>query len=296
MASTEAQVLWHNYRDARAAAPRFDLARERELAAHAAETIPPPFEVSYTSEVVAGVPVLRVDPDHPVSPVPILWIHGGAFTLMTAHAFAHWAGHLAVELRRSVVLPDYSLAPEHPYPAALDEVVAVYKALVAAHDGHRIVVVGDSSGGALAVGLQLRLRRDGGMQPALTVLICPWLDLDLTNPAISDNAEVDVILNAAALRFHAAAYLDGTASTDPTASPAHADLSGIGAVLILAAEYDLLSDDSERFARRCAAAGVRVDLEIAAEVPHCYQFFVAVIPEANAALSRITERISECLD
>ena len=291
MASREAERLWQTFRDARAVAPPFDLARERELAGQAGEAIPPPFVVNYTPTALAGVPVLRVDPKRPVSGVPILWIHGGAFTLMSAHTFRHWAGYLAVELRRSVVVPDYSLAPEHPYPAALDEIVGVYQALTSAHPGEPIVVVGDSAGGALAVGLQLRLRGAGATQPALTVLISPWLDLTLSNPSVSDNTEVDVILNAATLRFHAAAYLNSTSPTHPTASPAHAELAGLTALVVMAAEYDLLIDDAVRFARRGAAAGVDVDLEIAAEMPHCFQFFVGVIPEADAALARIAERI-----
>lgn len=291
MASPEAERLWQTFRDARAAAPPFDLARERESAGQAGEIIPPPFGVGYEPGALSGVPVLRAEPEQQASGTPILWIHGGAFTLMAAQTFRHWAGHLAAELRRPVVLPDYSLAPENPFPAALGEVSDVYGALAAAHAGQPLVVIGDSAGGALAVGLQLRLRQDGGRQPALTVLVSPWLDLTLTNPAISDNADVDVILSAQALRFHAAAYLGGTEPTHPAASPAHADLSGIGELVIMAAEYDLLIDDSVRFARRCTAAGVKVDLEIAAEMPHCYQFFVGVIPEADAALSRLAERI-----
>ncbi len=291
MASPEAEHLWQTFRDARAAAAPFDLTREREAAEGAGEIIPPPFGVAYAAMVLGGVPTLRVDPERPNSDVPILWIHGGAFTLMSARTFRHWAGYLAAELRRPVVVPDYSLAPEHPFPTALDEVVGVYRALGAAHPGRPLMVVGDSAGGALAVGLQLRLHRNGVAQPALTVLLCPWLDLTLTNPSITANADADVILDASALRFHAAAYLGGTAPTHPTASPAHAELAGLGALSVMGAEYDLLIDDAVRFSQRCAAAGVEAELEIASELPHCYQFFVAVIPEADAALSRIVDRI-----
>lgn len=291
MASREAERLWQTFREARAVAPPFDLARERELAGQAGEVIPPPFGVNYAPATLAGVPVLRIDPDKGLSDAPILWIHGGAFTLMSARTIRHWAGYLALELRRSVVVPDYSLAPENPYPTALDEIVSVYRALIAAYPEEPIVVVGESAGGALAVGLQLRLRGSGGRQPALTVLISPWLDLTLSNASISDNAGVDVILDAAALRFHAVAYLDGASPTHPIASPAHAELAGLGDLAVMAAEFDLLVDDAIRFARRGATAGVDVELEIAAEMPHCYQFFVGVIPEADAALSRIAERI-----
>lgn len=296
MSSPEAEALWQSFRDARAEAPPFDLVQERDLASQSGEIIPTPSGVAYRPGVIAGVGVLHVVPPMATSDAPILWIHGGAFTQMSPHTHRHWAGHLAVDLHRPVVLPDYCLAPEHPFPAALDEVLAVYEALVADHPDEPIVVVGDSAGGALAVGLQLRLSLSAGMQPALTLLVCPWLDLTLGAPSISGNSEVDVVLRAETLEIHAAAYLDGTAPTDPLASPVHADVSGIGTVVIMAAEYDLLIDDSLRFARRCSAAGVDVALEIAAEMPHCYQFFVGVIPEADAALRRTAEKIRERLD
>ena len=141
------------------------------------------------------------------------------------------------------------------------------------------------------MGLQLRLRQNGAPQPALTVLLCPWLDLTLTNPSISANADLDTVLDASLMRLYTEVYLNGTAPTHPLASPAHADLEGIGTLFIVAAEYDLLLDDAIRFAHRCAEADVKAHLEIAPELPHCYQFFVGVIPEADAAMSRIVERI-----
>ena len=257
LASPEAAALWKSFHAARAVAPPFDLTRDREAGSQAGDIIPPPFGVTYSTETMAGAPILRVVPTGIVSDVPILWIHGGAFALLSAHAFRRWAGYVAVELRRPVVMPDYSLAPEHPFPTALDEIVSVYLELADIHPDQPIVVVCDSAGGALGVGLQLRLRQNVAPQPGLTVLLCPWLDLTLTNPSISANA----------------------------------DLEGIGTLFIMAAEYDLLLDDAIRFAHRCAEADVKAHLEIAPELPHCYQFFVGVIPEADAALSRIVERI-----
>ena len=291
LASPEASDLWESFREARAAAPPFDLIRDRETASRAGEIIPPPYGITYSTSTMAGTPTLRVVPTELVSDVPVLWIHGGAFTMLSAHAFRHWAGYLAAELRRPVLIPDYSLAPEYPFPTALDEIVRVYLELARIHPDRPIVVVADSSGGALGVGLQLRLRRDGSPQPALTVLLCPWLDLTLTNPSISANAHLDTVLDASMIHFYTESYLNGTGPTHPFASPAHADLEGIGSLFIMAAEYDILADDALGFAHRCAKAGVEAHLEIAPELPHCYQFFVGVIPEADAALSRIVERI-----
>lgn len=291
MASPEAETVWQMIAGARGAGGASDLERDRELAVRGADMIPAPDAVSYGRDVVAGVPALRVEPEKAVAGAPILWIHGGGFTLVRAHAFRHWVGHVALELHRSVIVPDYGLAPEHPFPVALEEIVGVYRALAAAHPDEPLAIVGASAGGALAVGVQLRQLHDGGQQPALTVLVSPWLDLTLTNPSISDNTDLDVVLDEATLRRDAAAYLNGSEPMHPTASPAHADVSGLGPLLIMASEYDLLLDDSVRFARRCAAAGVDVGLEIAAGMPHCYQFFVTVMPEANAAMSRLAGQI-----
>lgn len=295
LSSPEAAALWKSFRDARAAAPPFELSREREAVSQAGEIIPPPAGVNYSTKSLAEVPTLLVTPVESVSDVPILWIHGGAFTLMFAHTFRHWAGHLAAEIHRPVVVPDYSLAPEHPFPAALDEIVVVCQELLDGHPDQPLLVVGDSAGGALAVGLQLRLRQLGLPQPVLTVLLCPWLDLTLTNPSLKANVDRDAVLDASVMPFHRKAYLNGIDATHPIASPAHADLQGLGPLFIMAAEYDILLDDALYFARRCSEAGVEADLEIAPELPHCYQFFVGVIPEADASLSRIVERIHRYL-
>lgn len=295
LSSPEAAALWESFREARAAAPPFELSRERKAVLQAGEIIPPPVGVDYSMKCLAGVPNLVVTPSDPVSDVPILWIHGGAFTLMAAHTFRHWAGYLAAEIHRPVTVPDYSLAPEHPFPAALDEIVAVCQQMLESDPGQPLAVVGDSAGGALAVGLQLRLRRLGLPQPALTVLLCPWLDLTLTNPSLTANVERDAVLDASVMPFHSSAYLNGIAATHPIASPAHANLQGLGPLFMMAAEYDILLDDALNFARRCSEVGVQAELEIAPELPHCYQFFVGVIPEADAALSRMAQRIDRYL-
>ncbi len=295
MPSTEAQHLWEEFRQARDQSETFDLMQERERISTVGELIPSPPGVTYSKGTIADVPVVWVLPEEPRVAAVVMWIHGGAFTLMSAATHQHFVGHLAAESRLEIVIPDYSLAPECPFPQALEEVVAVYDSLLDQRraDHEAVFVVGDSAGGALAVGVQLTARDQSSVQPALTVLLCPWLDLTLSQKSLISNTENDVVLDASTLPIHAAAYLNGTDSDHPFASPMHASLAGLGPLYIQAAEYDILIDDSHEFARRAKHAGLDVELEIAPELPHSYQFFAGVIPEADAAMSRISAKLCE---
>jgi len=294
LASSEAQQLWEEFRQARDQSETFDLMQERERISTVGELIPSPPGVTYSKGTIADVPAVWVLPEEPRAAGVVMWIHGGAFTLMSAATHQHFVGHLAAESRLEIVIPDYSLAPEHPFPQALEEVVAVYDSLLDRRADHQAVfVVGDSAGGALAVGVQLTALDLSLAQPALTVLLCPWLDLTLSQKSLTSNKENDVVLDASTLPIHAAAYLNGTASEHPFASPMHASLAGLGPLYIQAAEYDVLVDDSHEFARRAQHAGLDVELEIAPELPHSFQFFAGVIPEADAAMSRISAKLSE---
>ncbi len=295
MASVEAQQLWDEMRKARDPDAVFDLAQERENTRNIGDLIPRPPGVDYLNETIAGVPVVRATPAGALSVGTVLWLHGGAFTLMSAATHQHLAGHLAVESLFEVVIPDYSLAPEHPFPRALEEVSAVYGRLLGRGAHRAVFVVGDSAGGSLAVGVQLKARDSALLQPRLTVLLCPWLDLTLRQASLVANAEHDAVLDARTLPFHVAAYLGGEDAVHPLASPVHAELGGLGPLYIQAAEYDVLVDDSRRFARLAVQSGLDVELEIAPESPHCYQFFAGVIPEADGAIIRIAAKLREYL-
>ena len=297
--SPEAEALWSDMWTERLERSSFDLASEREAAEGSGDVLPHPVGVSYRVEAVAGLNVLFAEPERISDPeAVIIWIHGGAFTLMSAHTHRHFAGHLAAEMGSVIALPDYSLAPESPFPTALNELTNVCGVLAQAEPDRPVILIGDSAGGALAVGVQMRLRELGAPQPALTALLCPWLDLTLTNDSISDNAEFDAVLDATTLPANVELYLNGMPSDHPLASPIHGDLNGLGPVYLQAAEHDVLVDDSVMFTRKARLCGVDVEIEIAAEVPHCYQFFAGVIPEADMAISRlaatIRARIASC--
>ncbi|MEM7274380.1 MAG: alpha/beta hydrolase [Actinomycetota bacterium] len=289
--SAEADELWRSFRESRP--ETFDLEEERAGVAAASREHPRRPGAVTSIRRLADLDVVAARPGGELRDDPVvLWIHGGAFTVMRAESYDAPAGHLAMELGCEVLVPDYTTAPEATYPTALDEVDACLAAIVAEEPDRAVVLLGDSAGAALAVGLLKRLRSRGGPGPVLTALVCPWLDLTLTNHSLRDNAANDAVLGAAPLQFHADAYLGPDVSPeDPIASPYHGDLAGLGPIYIQAAEYDVLVDDAIRFTRKARAAGVEVEMEIAAEMPHSYQFFAGIIPEADMATTRLADRV-----
>ncbi|MEM9035556.1 MAG: alpha/beta hydrolase [Actinomycetota bacterium] len=292
--SVEADELWRSFLASRS--DDFDLDDERAGVAAASAEHPRRPGVAETSRMIAGLEVVVARPERPRSDLVVVWVHGGAFTVMRASSYAATAGHLAGELGCEVLVPDYPLAPEVRFPAALDELDDCYRAVLDESDDAEVVLLGDSAGAALVVGLTMRLRDRGEPLPFLSVLVCPWVDLTLTNRSLRDNAELDAVLGAAPLAFHVDAYLGAdVAPDDPEASPFHGDLGDLGSFVIQAAEYDVLVDDAIRFTRRARSAGTDVELEIAAEMPHSYQFFTGVIPEADMALTRLAATIEERL-
>lgn len=293
--SAEADELWRSFITSRP--DRFDLAAERAAVAEAAAENPRHPGVVDTVVRVDDLDVVVATPlTGARSDVHVVWVHGGAFTVMRADAYRALAGHLAGELSAEVAVPDYALAPESRFPHALDQLDRYLRARHGSAPDQAEVLIGDSAGAALVVGLMKRRRDRGEAMPALAALMCPWLDLGLTSPSLGHNAPRDAVLGAAPLGFHVEAYL-GTATPpdDPMASPFHGDLAGLGPISIQAAEYDVLVDDAVRFTRKARAAGVAVDLEIAPEMPHGYQFFVGMIPEADGALAAVARRINRQL-
>jgi acetyl esterase/lipase len=185
------------------------------------------------------------------------------------------------------VLPEYRLAPEHPFPAALDDATAAYRALLEEVDGDasRIVLGGDSAGGGLSVAMCVALRDAGEPLPRALVLLSPWLDMTCTSPSWDSRFEGDPVLDHS-LRDAAERYLDGADSRDPLCSPLFADLSGLPPVLVLVGTHEILYDDAVSFAEAATEQGVEVELEIGHELIHVWPIF-PITPEAVASTVRI---------
>jgi epsilon-lactone hydrolase len=182
---------------------------------------------------------------------------------------------------------DYRLAPEHPYPAALQDVTAAYRALLEqAGDAGDMVVSGESAGGNLAVELLISGKAAGLTMPAAALLLSPVTDLTVAGRSYTAKADADPAVSAQAIRTRAADYLAGADPADPLVSPIFADLSGLPPLLIQAGSHEVLLDDATRLAAKAAADDVAVILDITPGVPHVFQAFAALLEEGDAALDR----------
>lgn len=188
----------------------------------------------------------------------VLYLHGGAYVMGSSRTHLGLAGALSRTARAAVAVPDYRLAPEHPFPAALDDVERVYRWLVEDRGvaPGQLALGGDSAGGGLAVGLLVRLRAAGAPLPACAVLTSPWLDLAGTGASMRTRDGIDPWLTSDMTRRAGQAYAAGRHLQDPELSPLYADLRGLPPVLVHAGGDEILLDDARRFVTACRAQGV----------------------------------------
>jgi acetyl esterase/lipase len=235
-----------------------------------------------------GVPALVVSPaDQP--PATVLYLHGGGYVLGSAYGYQPHAGALALASQAGVVVPDYRLAPEHPYPAAVEDAQRAYRWLIERQAPETITVAGDSCGAGLVMSLLLTLRRDGLPLPTAGVLLCPWLDLELAGaPATSDipGAGLDEARRCVDM------YLAGHDPTDPLVAPLQADLHGLPPLLVQAATGDARLVDAKALVARARDHGVDARLDLYPVDAHAFHLFWSFLPEAADALAAAGEFIA----
>ena len=228
-------------------------------------------------------------------PGRVLYFHGGAHVSgspLTHLSMLSWLARLS---HTEILAVDQRLAPEHPYPAALEDAEAAWDALIASGlRPEQIVLAGDSAGGGLALALLSRLCVRG-TPPAGLIGFAPWTDLTGASPSMRDNAESDAMLVAHRLPEVAALYLGDTPATDPGASPLFATFPGCPPVLLQCSEIEILRDDSLRMAERLQGFGAEVTLQCWEATPHVWHLFVGWVPEARAALLNAAEAIRAML-
>lgn len=226
----------------------------------------------------------------------ILHLHGGAFVggkLATYHPFC---SALARRLRADVVLPDYRLAPEHPFPAAPDDCLAVYKALLEyGIDPDRLVVTGDSAGGNLAL-VTLQGARSAGLPlPRCAVLISPGADVSGTSASWTENDRSDAMLSKQVIEYIGEAYLQGHDASDPRASPIRGEFSGLPPMLVSMSHEECLRDDAFAIAAKVRASGGEVELLMRRDTPHAWPILYPMVSEARTDLRRIASFIDRNL-
>jgi len=224
----------------------------------------------------------------------VLYLHGGAYVSGAPAYYRHFLWRIADALQARVWALEYRLAPEHVFPAALEDAVEGYRWIArSTPDTGQLFVMGDSAGGGLALGLLLRLRDDGERLPTAAVALSPWTDLALAGPSLQTNAADDPMLNAEDLPELARLYLGGADPRTPYASPLYGNPAGLPPVLIQVGSDEILRDDAVRMAERLRAHNPRSRLEVWRRMPHAWQLFVPVLPEARQAIAHIGEFISD---
>jgi acetyl esterase/lipase len=245
--------------------------------------LPPPFRTRVRPGELGGVPGEWVT-GREASAETLIYLHGGAYAVCSPATHRQVTGAFARRGFR-VFAPDYRLAPEHPYPAALDDVVAAYRALLEAGCApSSVTVAGESAGGGLALALLVRLRDAGLPLPAAAALFSPWADLSLAGESLRANEALDAMFHGRHAAWVASLYLGGADPRDPHVSPVYANLTGLPPLLIHVGETELLLDDARRIAARAQADGLTVSFSVWRDVVHGWQLFPAVLPEARRSI------------
>ena len=273
-----------------------DVGEQRRLLRELTSAQPLPADVTVTAAELGGVRTAEIttgaiEPRHVV-----LYFHGGVYAIGDAFQAAALAAQIGRRTRATVISVDYRLAPEHPYPAAADDALAAYEALL--HNGTApsdIAFAGESAGGGLAVATLVNARDHGLPLPAAAYLMSPYADLTLAGTTMDTKSKADPLLSRELLQPRVTDYTAGHDAALGLISPVFADLSGLPPLIIQAGTHEVLLDDAVRLARQAAVADVEVTLDITPGVPHVFQAYSPILDEAAAALDRAGQLLSAYL-
>jgi monoterpene epsilon-lactone hydrolase len=270
-----------------------DVNEQRRLLRELLSAQPLPADVTVTAAALGGVPTAEITVDGIEPRHVVLYFHAGVYAMGDASLAADLASQVGRRTEAKVISVDYQLAPEHPYPAAVDDALAAYGALldngIAPSD---IAFAGESAGGGLAVATLVNARDHGLPLPAAAFVMSPYADLTLAGTTMETKREVDPLMSREALQPRVTDYAAGQDAALGLISPIFADLSGLPPLIIQAGTHEVLLDDAVRLARQAATADVEVTLDITPRVPHVFQAYYPILDEAAAALDRAGQFLS----
>jgi epsilon-lactone hydrolase len=264
-----------------------DVNEQRRLLKEAISAQPLPADVTVTAAALGTIPTAEITVDGIEARHVVLYFHGGVYVMSDAFLAAGLASQVGRRADAKVISVDYRLAPEHPYPAAVDDALAAYEALL--DDGvapSSIAFAGESAGGGLAIATLVNARDHGLPLPAAAFVMSPYADLTLAGATMETKRELDPLLRRELLQPRVTDYVAGHDAAAALISPIFADLSGLPPLIIQAGSHEVLLDDAVRLARQAATADVQVTLEITPGVPHVFQAYSPMLDEAGAALDR----------
>jgi acetyl esterase/lipase len=290
-------TLTLRYRLKRRAGGEPDVAQARALAAKTAlkPRIPAGWRIRPATSPFTGEWIER-ESAADESKRTILYLHGGGYYFCSPETHRSITLTLGAGANARILVPAYRLAPEHRFPAAIEDAVSAYRGLLAAGTPKdRIVIAGDSAGGGLALATLLSLRDAGVPLPAAAVLFSPWTDLAATGTSMRTNNKSDPMFWGDAVAKAARIYLGDTSPINPLASPLYADLRGLPPLFIQASDSEVLLDDSTRLVEKAKQAGIPVSFRAWHKLPHVWQFFAPFLPEARQALAETADFIKRAV-
>jgi acetyl esterase/lipase len=242
---------------------------------------------------VGGIPAEWVVPKNSRPDAIVLYLHGGGYVMCSINTHRRMVARIAETSASRALLIDYRLAPEHPFPAAVEDATNAYRWLIKKKvPPNKIVIAGDSAGGGLALSTVIDLKEKGIPLPAAIVCLSPWTDLAITGDSLLSNAEADPIPNREDLDEMARLYLGGQDPRSPLASPLYGDFTKFPPMLIQVGTAEMLLDDSARVAQKAKDAGVNVTYEPWPDMIHVWQVLADILPEAKEAINVIGKYIS----
>jgi epsilon-lactone hydrolase len=247
-----------------------------------------------TPVTAGGVPAEWISTPGAAADRVVLYLHGGGYVLGSVNTHRDMIARLSRAANARVLALNYRLAPESPFPAAVEDGTAAYRWLLSQGvKPNRVVVAGDSAGGGLTVATLVSIRDAKMPSPAAGVCLSPWVDMEGTGESMTTKAKIDPMVQKEGLLGMAALYLGGKDPRSPLAAPLYADLKGLPPLLIHVGEAETLLDDATRLTERAKAAGVKVTLEVWPDMVHVWHLFASVLPEGQQAIEGIGKFVRE---
>jgi len=266
---------------------------ERRARMDQIDKLPRPRKVHYLDTFVGGIPAIVATPTEVRPDRHILYIHGGAYVVGSPKSHIAMCARLAKRAAATITVIDYRLAPEHVYPAAVDDCVAAYRAIISDIDPSLVTIAGDSAGGGATLAMLGVLKAAGDPMPGAVYVLSPWADLTASGESVVTRAPFDPMFDGDGLIDAATTYAGDTPLDDPGVSPLFADPTGYPPTLIQTGMDEILLSDSTRLAERYEAAGVDVRLDLRDDLWHVYPVLAGYMPEATDALVRAAVFIRE---
>jgi monoterpene epsilon-lactone hydrolase len=255
----------------------------------------PPKDMKNIPTIAGNVPAEWITTPNNKNQKVILYLHGGGYVAGSIATYRDLISRISMVSKTRILILEYRLAPEFPFPSSIEDAVAAYKWLVSTEktEPKNIIIAGDSAGGGLTLSTLIKLRDEAFPLPIAAICLSPWTDLAGTGDSLRNNTKIDPFISKEFWDISSKSYLKTTDPKNPLASPLYADLKRLPPILIQVGTSEVLLDDSIRFAERAKAAGVDVRLKIWKDMIHIFAIFAALAPESRQAIEEIGEFIHE---